>query len=152
MKVTLCGSTRFMDRYHAANRHLTLQGHLVYSVAVPSTAYTNHPVGATTPAEKLFLDCVHLNKILESDAIVVIGWRNQDDDYIGESTRREVIWAGMHGKVIYSEAAAVDMNIVGVVGPGSPETRHIYHGQRLLDEFDLRCAERREARAAGTKK
>lgn len=145
MKVTLCGSTRFMDRYHAANKILTLQGHLVYSVStVTSKAADTATHPNYTEAEKLLLDCVHLNKILASEAIVVIGWRNQDDDYIGESTRREVIWAGLHGKVIYSEASAIDHGVVGLVGLDAPETCHVLHGQRLLAQFDQQCAARKK--------
>ena len=111
MKITLCGSTRFMEQYNAWNRWLTVQGHVVYSVCAVTTIVASD----VTDDEKETLDLVHLIKILNSDTILVINCLRQPDDhkynvsrdkwalltetYIGESTRREVKWAKMNRKV-----------------------------------------------------
>lgn len=92
MKLTLCGSTRFQEDYEIWNRTLTLKGHVVYSVAVFREEYAE---------SKVVLDLVHLRKIMESDAIVVVGSDDGRTPYLGESTRREVMWAAMLGKTIY---------------------------------------------------
>jgi hypothetical protein len=125
MKITLCGSTRFMDRYHAANRQLTLMGHVVYSVATISTgaAASQHTaVGEeVSDDDKVVLDLVHLRKIQESDAIVVIGWNKDADtpNYIGPSTRREIMWATMLGKPVYAED-----EIAREISANSPRAAH----------------------------
>lgn len=93
MKVTLCGSTRFMDQFHAANVALSLQGHIVYSVAT-STKGDFQP----TEDQKLALDAVHLRKIQESDAVMVVGRQEDGTVYIGESTRREIMYAHIWDK------------------------------------------------------
>lgn len=109
MKITLCGSTRFMGQYHAWNRWLTLQGHVVYSVAT-SVKDDFKP----TYDEKETLDLIHLVKILNSETILVINclrmpgdykynvsgekWDLLTEGYIGESTKREVKWAKLNRK------------------------------------------------------
>jgi hypothetical protein len=105
MKITLCGSTRFMEQYHAWNRWLTLQGHAVYSVAGSAKDGWN-----ITDDEKETLDLVHLVKILNSDAILVINCLLSPEDpfgefdagplYTGESTKREIKWAEMLGRMV----------------------------------------------------
>jgi len=92
-KITLCGSTKFMDLYHEANLKLTLAGWLVYSVATSVK-------GDWTPTmkEKAKLDVVHLGKIINSDAILVI---TDETGYIGESTQREIIYAETVGKSVH---------------------------------------------------
>ncbi len=97
MKICLCGSTRFMDQFHAANRQLTLAGHLVYSVATVSTG--DHP--ELTMDQKIALDAVHLSKIEESDAILIVGIQPDGSMYIGDSTRREMMYARLRGKPVY---------------------------------------------------
>ncbi len=97
MKICLCGSTRFMDQYQIANRLLTLAGHVVYTVAAVSTG--DHP--DLTPDEKVVLDAVHLSKIEESDAIMVVGFQEDGSMYIGESTKREIAFARIRDKQVY---------------------------------------------------
>lgn len=93
MKITLCGSTKFMDEFHEANRELTLTGHVVYSVCM-----SNKGDYKPTELQKELLDLVHFAKISNSDAIFVI----DVDGYVGDSTRREILWAKMNNKsVIY---------------------------------------------------
>lgn len=103
MKITLCGSTRFMDQFHQANVQLSLLGHIVYSVAT-STKGDFQP----TPEQKLMLDAVHMQKIDNSDAIVIVGRLEDGSLYLGESTRREMMYARAAGKDVYFFDAKVD--------------------------------------------
>jgi hypothetical protein len=96
MKICLCGSTRFMDQFHSANVALSLAGHIVYSVAT-STKGDFQP----TVDQKLALDMVHLRKIDESEAIMVVGKQADGSTYIGESTRREMMYARLKDKPVY---------------------------------------------------
>jgi hypothetical protein len=102
MRLTLCGSTRFKNEYQEANTKLSLAGHVVYSVA-----WAKEDESAATPGEKMDaqtkenLDLVHLAKILNSDAIVVVGRGEDGKPYVGSSTRREIVWAQMNGKFVY---------------------------------------------------
>lgn len=97
MKICLCGSTRFMNQFNEANVALSLAGHLVYSVAT-STKEDFQP----TEDQKIALDAVHLSKIEESDAVMVVGRQEEDGSmYIGDSTRREMMFARIRDKPIY---------------------------------------------------
>jgi hypothetical protein len=105
--VCLCGSTRYLDDFATANIELTKRGFAVLSIsmAMPKKGIEEVPAflakpGSVTseeqsPGLKRLLDLVHLNKILRSDAVFVVG-----DGYIGESTACEILWAEMHGKPI----------------------------------------------------
>jgi hypothetical protein len=96
MKITLCGSTKYRDQFENWNRRLSKAGHIVYSVS--SFMHAGDPL---TDAEKETLDLVHLRKIVESDAIFVVGWDHEAQDvYVGDSTRREMAWARMWGKQV----------------------------------------------------
>jgi len=94
MKICLCGSTRFKENFEAINEKLSQAGHVVYSVAFFGHARAE-PLSSW---EKQRLDLVHLVKILDSDAIFVVGSLDGHTAYIGESTRREIFWARMHSK------------------------------------------------------
>jgi predicted amidohydrolase len=94
MKITLCGSARFEQEFHRLARELTLAGHVLYSLSVfPSFAGSKNWY---SEEQKVVLDLVHLAKIEESDAVLII----DVDGYIGESTRREIAWARIRGKRI----------------------------------------------------
>jgi hypothetical protein len=96
MRITLCGSAKFEGMFHLWNKKLTLAGHTVYGLAVyPS--YMEGNKNWYTEIEKEILDLVHLDKILNSDAIVVI----DVDEYYGVSTTREIQWARMKNKKVY---------------------------------------------------
>ncbi len=84
MIITLCGSTKFEEQFHAWNEALTLAGHVVLSLGVfPS----NKPDREWyTPEQKEALDLVHLAKIELSDAIILLNV----DGYVGSSARREI--------------------------------------------------------------
>lgn len=93
MIITLCGSTKFKEEYLLANKHLTLAGHIVLSVAM----FGHHEQVEPTPEQKAVLDDVHLQKIDLSHAIFVI----DPGGYVGESTQREIVYAGRTGKDRY---------------------------------------------------
>jgi hypothetical protein len=96
MRITLCGSAKFEGLFHKWNKDLTLAGHTVYALAVyPS--FMGNDKNWYNEEEKTILDLAHLDKISNSDAIVVI---NQDG-YVGFSTAREIQWARMQGKAVY---------------------------------------------------
>lgn len=100
MRITLCGSTRFEPKFHEWNHKLALAGHTVYSLSLFGREAKD--VGkdgnkTVTEDEKIVLDLVHLDKIMNSDAVVVI----DVDEYVGFSTAREVRWARMQGKHVY---------------------------------------------------
>lgn len=90
--ITLCGSTRFWDDFVRLNAELTLQGCVVFSVAVPSSKDGR----ALEPQQKSILDAVHLHKIRMSDEILVIN----PGRYIGDSTRREIEFARKIGRTV----------------------------------------------------
>lgn len=98
MIITLCGSARFEDRFIKWNEKLTMQGHVVFSLAVlPRDKDGKHWY---TEQEKEHLDMVHKKKIDASDAIFVI---NGEERYIGSSTKGEIQHAFSQGKNIYWE-------------------------------------------------
>lgn len=90
--VCLCGSTRFLDQYQAANRAETLSGRIVLSVGMFGHSEgldMNGPV-------KAMLDQLHLRKIDLADEVLVINVGG----YVGESTRREIAYAEAAGKPV----------------------------------------------------
>jgi hypothetical protein len=96
MKICLCGSARFEKEFHEWNKQLTLAGHVVYGLAVyPSSEGGNKDWYDSNT--KVTLDLVHLAKIEESDAVVVVC----PGGYVGESTTREIQWARIRLKPIY---------------------------------------------------
>lgn len=135
MKICLCGSTRFMDQFNAANRSLTLAGHVVYSVAAVTTG--NH--AEITNDEKVALDAVHLSKIEESDAVMIVGRQEDGSMYIGDSTRREMMFARLRDKHIYFFDPAQD-----VLGPSFDFRKDI----EAAATTDAQRAEVRKAREA----
>jgi len=92
--ITLCGSTRFMDDFREANIQLTRGGLSVISLSFATQKELDGV--EIEKGMKEVLDLVHFNKILRSDAIVVVG-----DGYIGFSTAREILWASMQGKGLH---------------------------------------------------
>jgi hypothetical protein len=109
VRITLCGSTRFKDLYVQANLELSKQGHSVYSIAWAKEDQTQSSFKDEIIKENL--DLVHLDKILNSDLIIVLGQVNDAPaeaagttkmiPYIGRSTRREIVWAQMHRKEVF---------------------------------------------------
>src|SRR6201999_2460769 len=101
MKLVLCGSTRFRDAFNDWNIILTLAGHVVYGLG----GFTREVKDVDKSAEhflvseeqKRRVDLVHLMKISESEAILVLNVNG----YIGESTTREIEFARMLRKDVY---------------------------------------------------
>lgn len=95
MKITLCGSARFEATWHEANKQLGLAGHICYSLMTfPSIEGDK---SWYRPEQKQMLDLAHLAKIEESDAVVMLNV----DDYLGESSSRELRWARIRDKAVY---------------------------------------------------
>lgn len=100
MRIALCGSTRFEALFHDWNHKLACAGHTVYSLSLFGREIKDagkDDKKTVSEDDKITLDLVHFDKILNSDAIVVIN----PDGYVGFSTLREIRWARMQGKLIY---------------------------------------------------
>ena len=93
--VCLCGSTRFMDAFHAVGWQLTLDGYIVLSVGVCKHAQDH---GGEALGEEVAerLDELHKRKIDLADSVMVLNV----DGYIGKSTRSEIEYAKSRGKRI----------------------------------------------------
>lgn len=92
--VCLCGSTRFKEEFLAQQKRLTLEGKIFLTVGFFGHVDEVKP----TVEEKLLLDELHLRKIDLADEILVIN----PGHYIGESTRREILYAITHDKIVRS--------------------------------------------------
>lgn len=104
MRIALCGSTRFEALFHDWSAKLALAGHTVYSLSMFGREAADNGKEhkqIISADDKIVLDLVHLDKILNSDAILVIN----PGDYIGFSTSREIRWARMQSKSIYFDDA-----------------------------------------------
>lgn len=93
--VCLCGSTKFMDAYHEANRRESLEGKIVLTVELVTYDGATDPQRAN-PAQKRQLDELHLRKIDLADEILVLNVGG----YVGESTSREINYASSLNKPI----------------------------------------------------
>lgn len=91
--ITLCGSTKFKAVFEEINKLLTLNGNVVYSLAV--FAHADNIILNEDEIETLHN--VHKCKILKSDAIFVI----DVDGYIGENTKKEIDFAEAHDMIIH---------------------------------------------------
>lgn len=115
MKITLIGSSRFLQRYEDVNLRLSLAGHVVYSIATVSTSIYKPVEGELAPLpvlnadQKETLDLVHLRKIQESDAVYLI---TDETGYVGESTKRELKWASMNGVDVYVGNHALEFHLL----------------------------------------
>ena len=96
--ITLCGSTRFTDQMLIKQWELAKQGHVVMTWCVLPLRYLRD--SRTHLAEQEgwgdIMDMVHKKKIDLSDEILVINV----DDYIGESTKSEILHAINTGKQV----------------------------------------------------
>lgn len=89
--VCLCGSTRFMEAFQQANIQETLAGRIVLTVGCDTKS--DAMVGLSAEVKRM-LDELHFRKIDLADEVLVLNV----DGYIGQSTRREIGYARMHGK------------------------------------------------------
>lgn len=95
--VCLCGSTRFMEAFQAANLRETLAGKIVLSVSCNTKSDSDLlKMGELTEEVKAQLDELHKRKIDLADEILVLNVGG----YIGDSTRSEIAYAFRHGKVV----------------------------------------------------
>ena len=98
--VTLCGSTKFKDEFLRVQKELTLKGNIVISVGLfghsgDNEVWENMDEGTLTKTKEM-IDDMHKRKIDMADEIFVINV----DGYIGESTKSEIEYAKLNGKVI----------------------------------------------------
>lgn len=91
--VCLCGSTRFKDTFLKEQLRLTLEGIIVLSVGCFMHSDAELGIGAT---EKVKLDELHLRKIDIADEVLILNVGG----YVGSSTAREIVHAGMADKAI----------------------------------------------------
>jgi len=91
--ITLCGSTKFKKQFLEAQKRLSLEGKIVISVGLFGHADNEEIAWANKP----MLDNLHLRKIDLADSIMVV----DIDNYIGESTQRELNYAQLNNKRIY---------------------------------------------------
>ena len=97
--VCLCGSTRFMDAFHEANRKFSMEGKIVLSVEIVTSSQREDSI-VLAPGVKELLDSLHLRKIDLCDFVYVLNVGK----YIGESTANEIRYANDHNKpVMYLE-------------------------------------------------
>src|SRR5574341_64710 len=96
MKVTICASLRFEADVQAWHEALAFAGHTPYCMVVLPSQKGNNKDWYNAP-QKMMLDLIHLSKIEESEAILVV----DTNGYVGESTTREIAWARIRGKYIY---------------------------------------------------
>lgn len=133
--VCLCGSTRFYDAFQKANYEETMKGNIVLSVGFYPHSQTQahgEQVGCT-PDQKQMLDNLHLKKIEIADEVLVLNVGG----YIGESTRRELLFAIRNGKIVRflepDKSIIVDdlLNRDTKVGHEKPETEYRFELKRL---------------------
>lgn len=97
--VALCGSTRFWREFQAASLRETLAGKIVLSIGAASGTDDEH--FGNLPRDdydriKAMLDELHLRKIDLADEVLILNC----EQYIGESTARELAYAHERGKTI----------------------------------------------------
>ena len=91
--ITLCGSTKFKDKFLEVQKDLTLKGNIVISVGLFGHSGDNE---VWTEGTKEMLDDMHKRKIDMADEIFVINVNG----YIGDSTKSEIKYAKETGKVV----------------------------------------------------
>jgi hypothetical protein len=90
--VCLCGSTKFKEAFELANKKESIKGNIVLTVAM-----FGHLEGLDMKGEdKIMFDNLHMDKIELSNEVLIL----DVDNYIGESTQRELDYAIKLGKKI----------------------------------------------------
>jgi len=90
--VCLCGSTKFKKEFEEAAKNETLHRKIVLTCNL-FNHYDNLNISELT---KIMLDEMHFKKIELADEIFVINV----DGYIGSSTKKEIEYAKLLGKII----------------------------------------------------
>lgn len=98
--VCLCGSTRFWKAFQDYGLKFTLEGKIVLSIGIsaPDSMVIAHLDTEKGKEQKQKLDDLHLRKIDLSDEVFILNV----DGYIGESTKRELLYAVSLDKPVYS--------------------------------------------------
>ncbi len=91
--ITLCGSTRFKEKFLEVQKRLTLSGNIVISVGLFGHSGDDE---VWTEGMKEMLDDMHKRKIDMVDGIFVINVGG----YVGQSTRSEIEYALKNGKTV----------------------------------------------------
>jgi hypothetical protein len=99
--ITLCGSTKFMKEFKEVERALTLEGKIPLPPAIYGKA---EKMGDYSEELGKHLFDLHLDKILISGGIFVI----DVDEYIGESTKKEIAFAEENGKSVKYYSKEID--------------------------------------------
>lgn len=88
--VCLCGSTRFIDAFRAANLRETIAGKIVLSIGCDTKSDTDLiALGELTEEAKAALDELHKRKIDLADEVLILNVGG----YVGKSTLSEIIYA-----------------------------------------------------------
>lgn len=104
MKITLCGSMKFNDKFLELKKELESLGHeVLMPIAVEGLDYWAEDGGKRIEAKKgLNLIETHMDKITESEAILVANYTKGDiENYIGANTFLEMGYAKYKGKKIF---------------------------------------------------
>lgn len=91
--ITLCGSTRFKNEFETIKKELTLRGHIVLNLG----CFEQTDGGNYDDKQKRMLKRMHKARIDLSTAIMVVN----KDNYIGESTQKEIDYAKSTNKEVY---------------------------------------------------
>lgn len=95
--ICLCGSTRFMEAFHAANLRETLAGNIVLTIGCDTKSDTQLMLAGVLSGEvKARLDELHLRKVDLADEVLILNVGG----YIGDSTARELAYARAQGKAV----------------------------------------------------
>lgn len=94
--VTLCGSTRFFVECMQANKLLTFKNWVVLMCG--SWGHSYHKYSEEPSRDYSLVKRLHFQKILESDAIVVVSDKTL---YYGESTTEEIAFSKHRNKPIF---------------------------------------------------
>lgn len=101
MKITICGSMKFMDKMLAAKKQLKSVGHEVF-LPVWENLHTSEISRNDLLNKKREYIKKHFYNIKESDAILVLNFaKNSIPNYIGGNSLIEIGVAFEHAKKIY---------------------------------------------------
>lgn len=91
--ITLCGSTRFKNEFEMVAKELTLRGHIILNLG----CFEKTDGGNYNNNQKRMFEKMHKARIDLSTAVMVIN----KDNYIGESTQKEIDYAKATNKEVY---------------------------------------------------
>lgn len=105
MKITICGSMKFNDKFLELKKDLESAGHEVHMpIAVEGLDYWEEDGSRRVEAKRgMRLLETHMDKITASDAILVANYTKGDiEHYIGANTFLEMGYAKYIGKKIFA--------------------------------------------------